>query len=283
MARKGFTTGDFDPSFPLDDKFAALQRTTDRTTYHVCSSIYWHLAAATWREGKRISVRRVTDATDVEVAHLRRVGLIGADDRIPRGPFSTWIGAALKRRKAAADRQARRRSGGSSSIHEFVGTETGERVPERMSRVTSRESGQDRYVHRTTDSTERETDDVAGAGARGGNGFDHAAWATIHAEVDTLTGGGINGIASPYSTIGQRALELAGTFGLDDTLTMFRKVADGYDHPDARQIVTAANGRFRPFEATGRAKPKSAAEREQDESHRRIQADLARAGIRREA
>lgn len=124
---QGFARGDLDTAFPLDDKFLALRRRVTVERYYEATGVYFHLAAATWREAERKPVDKVCpDAGDI-AADLIAVGLLDADGCVPRRAYMHTVGRAKANRRTAADRQARNRAGKS-------------RVTERDDRVTARES-----------------------------------------------------------------------------------------------------------------------------------------------
>jgi len=49
MGKDGFTSGDFDPAFPLDDKFITLSTlVADRAAYYEAVGVYWLEATSGW-------------------------------------------------------------------------------------------------------------------------------------------------------------------------------------------------------------------------------------------
>lgn len=124
---QGFARGDLDAAFPLDDKFLALRGRVSSERYYEAAGIYFHVAAATWREAERKPVSKVCpDAGDI-VDDLIAVGLLDDDGCVTKRAFTHSVGRAKRQRRAASDRQSRNRAGKS-------------RVTSRDTRVTTRES-----------------------------------------------------------------------------------------------------------------------------------------------
>ena len=118
---QGFARGDLDAAFPLDDKFLALRGSVSVERYYQATGVYFHVAAATWREAERKPASKVCpDAGDI-IADLVRVGLLDSDGCVTRRAYMHTVGRAKAQRRTASDRQARNRAG--------------------MSRVTSRDNG----------------------------------------------------------------------------------------------------------------------------------------------
>lgn len=118
---QGFARGDLEAAFPLDDKFLALRGSVSVERYYQATGVYFHIAAATWREAERKPASKVCpDAGDI-VADLIAVGLLDSDGCVTRRAYMHTVGRAKAHRRTASDRQARNRAG--------------------MSRVTPRDSG----------------------------------------------------------------------------------------------------------------------------------------------
>lgn len=129
----GFSRGDLDAAFPLDDKFLALRGRVTVARYYEATGIYFHLAAATWREAERKSVHKVCpDAGDV-VADLIAVGLLDDDGCVTKRAFANTVGRAKRQRRASSDRQARNRAGKSRVTPRDDGVTDGESPPARVS------------------------------------------------------------------------------------------------------------------------------------------------------
>ena len=113
MSRDGFRVGDFDPHFPLDDKFMALAAAVpDRRTYFEATGVYWHVVAAAWRDGVRKSATRVAPGATAEcIRALQTAELLDGDAMIPLTTFANWVGAAHQRREVNAGRQRAWRHG----------------------------------------------------------------------------------------------------------------------------------------------------------------------------
>lgn len=127
MARaQGFARGDFDTSFPIDDKFLALRAAVDPPRYYAASGVYWHVAAAAWREVERKPASRICPDAGVQIADLMAVGLLDSDERLPNRAFLAYVGRARRQRAKTSDRQRQHREGIS-------------RVSHRTSRVTERD------------------------------------------------------------------------------------------------------------------------------------------------
>lgn len=107
---QGFARGDIDTAFPLDDKFLALRGQADPVTYYAASGVYFHVVAGTWREAERKPASRIAPDAPEIVALLVRVGLLDADECVPRRAFTHFLGRAVRARRAATDRKARNRT-----------------------------------------------------------------------------------------------------------------------------------------------------------------------------
>ena len=124
---QGFARGDLDAAFPLDDKFLALRGRVTVERYYQATGVYFHVAAATWREAERKPVAKVCPDADSVVADLIAVGLLDADGCVPRRAYMHTVGRAKANRRTSSDRQARNRAWKS-------------RVTDGDERVTTRES-----------------------------------------------------------------------------------------------------------------------------------------------
>lgn len=142
----GFTRGDFDTGFPLDDKVAELRGSTTPAGYHEAMSVYWHVVAAAWRKPERIPASRTCPDMPDAIADLVRVGLLDKAQRLPTSTFNAWIGRALASRASSTDRKRRNRSGMS-------------RVTDAVSRGTDRDprEGREGQVDTSDTTTERGT------------------------------------------------------------------------------------------------------------------------------
>jgi hypothetical protein len=252
MNRRGFTTGDFDPSFALDSKFIRLRQVTDQLTYFACAGVWWHFLGATWRAGQRVTIAREMSEVGPElVGPLRTAGLIDSEGRIPRGSFKGWIGSAIERRDAARDRQWKHRHP-DELVSDRVTNGHGTSQPRSLSRVTNAmspqvRSGDGRDSLPKTD--EREKEDRASH-----NGKDLDQFVRVSQFVSTLTGQD-RALASPGSRLSERALELCRSFGEERAMEAMRDVASLTDHPDARQIILGANDKLRPLLSFKNAAP----------------------------
>jgi hypothetical protein len=255
--RKGFAVGDFDPSFPLDDKFVMLANLLPTADYLAASGLYWHLLAAAWRDGRRATIRRIfPTAPEPLVAALRQVELLDARDMVTRRAFDHWVGSALARRAAETARKAAQRAGKSQNNSASSGTDWHQ--PERMSRGTPAESQQVQVqVGIDVPNGDGRT---TGGGAGGGNGYDVDAWVAMSNAIDGFTGRP-HSLRSPHGRLGEMALDLAAAFGLPTTLAAFQRTAAITDHPDASQIILGANRRLRPIPGSREARQSEEAER----------------------
>jgi len=243
---RGFSSGDFDPAYALDEKFRTMAAAVDRRTYLAAEGLWWELISAAWRDAQRGAIEKVIpDSPPDLVAVLRSARLIDHQGRLPRRGFDRWIGAALARRQSETDRKARQRA---EQIREIPDSRGNERQPPvHLSRGTPPESLQDRYrgeSDHVVRSNGREKHDVA----REGNGIDVEAWGTLALEVERLTGKPA-AIRDPYGGLGVMARDLVADFGLDRTLAAFQRVAARADHPDASVIVLGANRLLRPLKS----------------------------------
>jgi hypothetical protein len=109
--RQGFARGDFDTSFPLDDKFLELRGRLDALHYYAAVGAYWTIVAAAWREADRKpGCRTVPDAVEL-LADLASVGLLDSKQVLKSASYRRWIGKALDSRKSDSVRKARNRAG----------------------------------------------------------------------------------------------------------------------------------------------------------------------------
>ena len=260
--RRGFAVGDFDPSFPLDDKFVTLANILSVSDYLAASGLYWHLLASAWRDGRRASIRRVMPtAPDPLVAALRRVGLLDAREMVTRRAFDHWVGAALTRRAAETARKAAQRAK-SDSKSDSVGT--GWHQPERLSRGTPAESQQVQVQVDDSDSPSGTENDVDVGNHRArANGAPEEFYVVAEA-LEGLTGK--VALRNPHGGLAERAVELAMSFGMPATLTAFHRAAAALDHPDAGQIVFTASNLLRPPVGPREVAKREEARREATES-----------------
>ena len=158
MARsQGFAIGDFDTSFPLDDKVLDLAaRAGSRPVYYQAVGIYFHVFGAAWRDGERKNVGRLAPgASPRAVALLIEVGLLDADGMLPAKSFENWVGRAMERRRSGADRTKRSRNAAVTALSRDVTVSNGQ-----SQSVTSSRARQD------TPSQVRTDQDMSPAPAR---------------------------------------------------------------------------------------------------------------------
>ena len=127
MARsQGFAIGDFDTSFPLDDKVLDLAaRAASRPLYYQAVGVYFHVFGAAWRDGERKTAARLAPgATPRAVTLLIEVGLLDVDGMLPVKSFANWVGRALEHRKGNADRQRKSRYGRDGAVTEASVTDS---------------------------------------------------------------------------------------------------------------------------------------------------------------
>ncbi len=145
MSRDGFRLGDFDPHFPLDDKFMALAAVVpDRQTYFEATGVYWHVVAAAWRDGVRKKALKVAPgASLIAVEALQQAGLLDGEFMVPEQTFANWIGVAARRREEWAEKKrAQRLSSVSGTPSAVRGTpRDGRRVPTGQVQVQDRTGG----------------------------------------------------------------------------------------------------------------------------------------------
>lgn len=154
MARsQGFSRGDFDTSFPIDDKFLALRHSLTPERYYAATGVYWHVVAAAWREVERKPADRIVPDEAQSIDDLMSVGLLDSEKRLPNRAFVAYVGRAKRQRAKTNDRQRQRREGMS-------------RVTSRDNTVTPRESrdvtNHARVSHQGKE--ERDGSDTGGAG-----------------------------------------------------------------------------------------------------------------------
>src|SRR3990172_5013223 len=148
MARsQGFAIGDFDTSFPLDDKVLDLAgRAGSRPVYYQAVGIYFHIFGAAWRDGERKNVGRLAPgASPRAVALLIEVGLLDADGMLPAKSFENWVGRALEHRKSNADRQRKSRYGRDGGV--TAPSVTDSHTQSRTSRAGQDATGKDATGH----------------------------------------------------------------------------------------------------------------------------------------
>lgn len=131
---QGFARGDFDTSFPIDDKMLHLRHTVDAATYYAAVGVYWHVVAAAWREAERRPASRTCPDATAYIDALMSTKLLDDDERLPKRAFESYVGRAKRSRSAASDRQARFRVQKSRVSHAVS------RVTERESPLVTRES-----------------------------------------------------------------------------------------------------------------------------------------------
>jgi hypothetical protein len=275
--QKGFTTGDFDPAFALDPRFRKLAELLEPRDYQAATGLFFHLLGATWHEAKRVAIETAVSSPPPDLVDaLVKVGLVDHQRRIRRSSFNTWVGAAIKRRKGAAERQRRRREQpdgeDATSNPEVIPTDSERLTLEQKSRVTTRDSGQDRRVVKERISDE--SDERSGHEPARAQG---AEWRVLASTVAELTGP-TAGALQETSAIGRRALELTASFGIDRTLRALRDAACLVEHPDPGQLVLGARNLLRPIpNGNGHL---SRAEREEREADAAIEAARRRAAAR---
>lgn len=107
MSKDGFKSGDFDPAFPVDDKFVHLAAICpDRRTYYEATGAYWHVVAAAWVNLRRPNVKRAAPAcSEAAERALIEAGLLDPDGALPGSSFDRWVGVAIARRAGWAERK----------------------------------------------------------------------------------------------------------------------------------------------------------------------------------
>lgn len=108
---QGFTRGDLDTSFPLDDKMLALRGTTDTTTYYAAVGVYFTVVAAAWREAERKPASRIVADAPELIAQLVRVGLLDGDERVQKRAYMHSVARAISARRQSTERKQRNRAG----------------------------------------------------------------------------------------------------------------------------------------------------------------------------
>lgn len=102
---RGFSRGDFDTSFPLDERFLKIAKRLAPSRYLQAVGAYWLVVAAAWRDARRPVVEDFAVGVDPRVVEaLVEVGLLDAEHRLAESSYEHWIGKALARRRADADR-----------------------------------------------------------------------------------------------------------------------------------------------------------------------------------
>jgi hypothetical protein len=102
MSRRGFLSADIDVMFFYDAK---VRRLASRSRDHAISA-YLQIVLASWHAGHRKSAEEVLENGYIGcVVELQRVGLLGADGRVPESTWDGWYGPAFERREASAERQ----------------------------------------------------------------------------------------------------------------------------------------------------------------------------------
>jgi len=124
---QGFARGDFDTSFPIDDKFLALRHAVTPARYYAAAGVYWHVVAAAWREAERKPASRVCPDAETEIADLLSVKLLDSDERLSNRAFLAYVGRAKRQRMKTSERQRQHRTEMS-------------RVSHGVSRVTERDA-----------------------------------------------------------------------------------------------------------------------------------------------
>jgi hypothetical protein len=116
MSREGFQRGDLDTGLMDDPKVRALARRLRSTqATGAAVALYVAVIAASWREGRRLTLTEALPAwwldEAVEMADaLTDVGLLDRDQQIPDHAWESWFGPARDR---VADFRARASRGGS--------------------------------------------------------------------------------------------------------------------------------------------------------------------------
>lgn len=244
---QGFARGDLDTSFPLDDKFVNLRHSIGTERFYAAVGVYFHVAAATWRDGERKAGLKVCPDAPEAISDLQAVGLLDADGFVPRRAFAHTVGRARSQRRATADRVARHREGKKGVSNAYV--------PGANAMSVLRERG----------SLSHSRSPVEG----GAGGDPPAAEEVVNADLwgrVMLLGEELTGIphclGSPYGGYGAMALAQATGTDWATFEGTWRKVAGVYGRPDVRQLVFDARDHLRP---TGLAKPGPPAPPTQDE------------------
>lgn len=159
MARsQGFARGDFDTSFPIDDKFLALRHSLTPERYYAATGVYWHVAAAAWREVERKPADRIAPDAPEAIDDLISVGLLDSEKRLPNRAFLAYVGRAKRQRAATTERKRQQRTGMS-------------RGTDRDTHVTPRESQPVTNLARVSRQGKEERD-VSVTGGAGGDDDD---------------------------------------------------------------------------------------------------------------
>lgn len=130
---QGFSRGDIDTAFPLDDKFLSLRGRLSSEQYYATVGVYFTIVAATWREADRKPGLRVAPDAGPIVDELKAAGLLDSEGRVTTRAFTSWIGRAKRQRKSSAERQAKNRAGKSRVTNGDTTVTNGESPPARVS------------------------------------------------------------------------------------------------------------------------------------------------------
>jgi hypothetical protein len=242
----------------LDDKFLAL-RSLPPERYYAAAGVYFHVAAATWREAERKPAVKVCPDAASAIADLQADGLLDSEGCVSRRAFAHSVGRAKANRRTAADRVARNRAGMSRVSNANVRVTNGDvRVSNRLARdtvvtVTEGSVGSD-------GNSARETNDEPS--------FDSDLWGRIIVLAEELTGIPY-ALGGPHGGLGAQALSQASAVPWATFEAGWRKVAAVYGRPTARQLVFDGEDVLRP---TGRARPAppSKDDRERAEARRAL-------------
>lgn len=275
MARaQGFGRGDLDPAFPLDDKFLDLRGRLSPERYYAASGVYFHAAAAAWRNAERkAAAKTCPDAGDL-IAELQAVGLLDAEGCLPRRAYLHTIGRALRARKVSTDRKTRNRVTKTPSDADRNGKSRrlpapSVQIPDQLSRGTERDSHarhaastdiQNSPEQSSTDQVSTDSLRAAAPESETRNGFDKALWTQVQRLGEELTGVA-HALPNPYSGFGAQALGQATAVPWPAFEAAYRQVAAVYGQPTARQLVFDAETVLRP---TGRAAVRGGPEPEPD-------------------
>jgi len=225
---QGFARGDLDAAFPLDDKFLALRGRVSVARYYEATGIYFHLAAACWREAERKTADKVGPDAGEAVADLIAVGLLDADGSVTKRAFANTVGRAKRQRRAASDRQARNRAQKS-------------RVTERDDDVTDSDSATSRASPSVLNGTDSDRTGTERKNARETPRRIVHRWLTDH------------GAGAPVGWVNTTLNELVKVYGADRVCAVW----DGApgDVRTSKQYVQLAERALAPAHANG-TKPK---------------------------
>ena len=252
--QQGFARGDFDTSFPLDDRMMRLRASLPPAEFYAAVGVWWHIVAAAWRRAERKPGLLTCPEAPEAIASLVSVGLLDRSERLPLRAYNGWVGRALSSRATQTDRKRRQRGSGASPDGSN---------PERMSRGTD-------VGHRGTarDPREGEEGEVRTGTETGGAGGPSDA---VDAAWNTATGRTLLGSGEFAARIIEDTTRRHGEAAV---VTAIRECRRGFDHvPAVQPLATAIRNRLDPLPSG-----KDAKEGEQDRarSARAVTATIAK-------